>query len=92
MGAPVAARVSPVPLAEAVAAETLPVPPVTVVVVPLTLPVEAVLPWVWVTVGVLTWLLAWEAVLPNHLARAGAEFSRIRAKPLFLGSPNPDGV
>ena len=48
MGAPVAARVWPVPLAEAeaVAPETLPVPPVTVVVVPLTLPVEAVLPWV----------------------------------------------
>ena len=41
-----AARVSPVPLAEAVADETLPVPPVTVVVVPLTLPFEAVLPWV----------------------------------------------
>ncbi len=25
---------------------------------------EAVLPWVWVTVGVLGTLLAWEAVLP----------------------------
>ena len=47
-----AARVSPEPLAEAVAAETLPVPPVvvllpdvppvTVVVVPLTLPVLVV--------------------------------------------------
>jgi len=52
MGAPVAARVSPEPLAEAVAPETLPVPPgvvvppLTVVVVPLTLPLLATLPWV----------------------------------------------